>query len=355
MTTVANRVVNLTPLILKNPFDGVVMPERMAWTASSLRLFRKCRRKFFWKYIMRLRTKYRASALMIGAAFHDTLGIWYKGSRIDMGKIADQRAKQLDAEASKNSQYFDQDDYDKLTTMIETFGGMLRGYAAVYSKDRNDWNIERKSIEQKFSIDMGDFDFMGKIDLVFARKTNAKTRTICEHKTTSQIRGSYIDRLPLDTQIRGYTFGAKRGLGYPITEVLYDVVKKCKLRRKSNESISGFCLRIAQDYIDRPEFYFYREPLLFGKNDLDSFEYELRQTHNEYKWIIKGKHWGDLVGVETGEPEDPRSWAPNDATCDEYFRTCDYHKLCTTGLDRGTGISYKQGDHMHEELVEDEE
>lgn len=313
--------------------------------------------------MLRLRTKYYDKNLMIGSAFHNALGEWYKGKRADMAQIVPRYTADLDNKAKEMSGYYDQEDFDKLQTAIETFAGMMMGYAEVYEEDRANWKIIRPSIEAKFSIDMGEFDYAGKIDLVTEEK---KGDMLVEHKTASSIGDSYIDRLPLDTQIRGYIFAARhpKGLNLPVSKVLYDVIKKCKLRRKSSEDQDSFNRRIADDYMGRPDFYFYREPLLFNKQDLAAFEYEIRQTHEEYKDLIKRYTINPEIvfGSETPKQAedqwrayfDPRGWTPNDGCCNDYFRQCEYLRLCTTGLDKGTGSVYIQNEHMHEELADED-
>lgn len=355
--------IKLPQLVLENPFGVVTLPERMVWTSSSVKMFRKCKRKWFWKYIMRLRPRYRAPSLMIGSAFHHTLGEWYTGPRVSMAKIVGNHVKVMEKEAAENHSFYDQEEYDKLTTAIDTFTGMMLGYAEVYDSDRKDWVINRETIEAQFKVDMGTFDYAGMIDLV-AVKRNSKTYFQVEHKTASKIEESYIDRLPLDTQVRGYVYGAIKAKGLKINEVLYDVVRKCKLRRKSNETMDQFSARIRDDYMSDPTKYFFREPLKFAKSDLDAFSFEIYQTHAEYMAIVEGGYARDIAkvfGVESMDvvyagkilhPTNPRAWPLNDATCNDFFRLCEFHPLCTKGLDRGTGMFYAQGDDLNEELAE---
>lgn len=340
--------VTLPQLIREHPFGRLeIPPKRMIWTQSSVGQFRKCKRKFFWKYMMRLLTKYKDRNLVVGHAFHETLGQWYKGKRVDMAAIVKPRIDELAKIVTESAGYYSQEDLDKFHITTQTFAGMMEGYSAQYAGDRQNWRIDRRSIEAQFKIDMGDFDFAGKIDLVASERTS-KGNFLVEHKTASSIGESYVDRLPLDTQIRGYLFGAIKGLSIPVNEVLYDVVRKCKLRRKSNETIDEFTNRVRSAYLDSPQDYFYREQLMFAKSDLDCFEYELRQTHKEFTQLV---HQGlDFSGYHDLPAENPRQWTPNDKMCNEFFRTCEYLQLCTTGLDRGTAIMYRQNDRLHDEL-----
>jgi hypothetical protein len=335
----------LSPLISSDiPFDFVRPPKRMVWTASSMKLFRNCKRKWFWKYILRLRPRYKAAPLIIGSLFHDAVEAWYSRPRSSMAKIAERLVRAAVEESERTAEFYSREEWEKLNAGLATAWGMITGYADIHESDRREWKYDpRKDVEQEFRVDMGDFDFAGKMDMRAGMRLYnwRKHRSVLvENKTAKKVDENYLDRLPVDTQIRGYCFGCVRGLGIKTNHVLYNVVRKSNLRRGKNEDPNDFNQRIREDYASRPGFYFHREPLMFGKGDLDAFEYELRQVHAEYTRLIR----------DCPEIFLPREWAPNDGTCNEFFRTCDFLKLCTDGLDRGTSINYVQIDSMHQEL-----
>jgi hypothetical protein len=208
--TTAPKIVTLKQLVRANPFDAITIPERMQWTSSALRLFRKCKRKFYWKYMLRLRPRLKAGSLVIGSAFHEALGEWYKGRGSSMSKIAARHASAATEIAKAGADAYDPEEYEKLTTIIETFVGMLTGYSEIYAEDRAGWELKRDHVEVEFVVDCGPFDFRGKID-VLTKKRGGKSFFIVEHKTASKIGDSFMERLPLDTQVRAYVFGAMRG------------------------------------------------------------------------------------------------------------------------------------------------
>ncbi len=330
---------SVKPLIRENPFKPPVFPSPMIWTGSAVKMFRKCKRKFFWKYIMRLRPRSGGSAaLFLGSAFHDSLAKWYERKRADMSKIAFEQCKGLEQKIFTHGKLYDEEEFDKLQTGLETLTGMLTAYAELYSADRGAWRNVRT--EQEFQVDLGSFIFRGKLDLLGKDKDGD---FFAEHKTASSIDESYIDRLPLDTQVRGYIYGALFGAHTPIRRVLYNVTRKSKLRRKQSESASEFNQRIKDDYAARPDFYFYREMLMFSKDDIANFQLELNQTHKEYQAIV------DSIR----DSKDPRSWLPNDTVCNEFFKTCPYHNLCVNGMDASSKLLYEQGETMHEELSDE--
>jgi hypothetical protein len=135
-------------------------------------------------------------------------------------------------------------------------------------------------------------------------------------------------------------------------------VAKCKLRRKSNEDQDEFTSRVKLAYASDPARYFYRESLQFSRSDIDAFEYEMRQTHEEFRQLTRDGVWDDPLFRHTiaddilrkAKHDDPRSWPPNDATCDEYFRACEFLQLCTKGLDRSTALQYEWQEDLHTEL-----
>ena len=345
----SGKKILLPALIRKNTFpEGPTFPDKIRWSVSKAKVFKKCKRKFFWKYILHLQHRAKAAPLLFGSYFHEALAEWYRTKRSSMKRIAARYAKMADEEIRAASEYYDQYEYDKLMTLIHTFEGMLIGYAAVYNQERKIWIIDREGIEAEKTIDLGDFTFIFKTDLITKQMIRKLVKNhLVEHKTASRIPESYIDVLPLDTQVRGYIFGANhpQGLNKKVSKVVYDVVKKCKLKRKSDEKLEDFNERIANDYMDRPEFYFFRETLQFNKADIAAFELELRQVHAEYIWLL------DTLK----DPLDPRYWAPSDFICNEFFKKCPYLTLCLEGLDRGTACMYEQYNREEKEKANAEE
>ena len=319
----------LKNLIVKNPFEqSPTVPERMCWSYSTLKLFRKCQRKFFWQRMFRIRSRYEAPPLVVSNASHEGLATWYSLKRTTMSRIAVNLITTTMAHLEKNVKFYQQDEYDDLLRLISAIRGMLIGYSKVYRDDKKKWSLTKRDVEVWFNIDMGDFDFVGKIDLM---PTQKKKLLLVDHKVISNIGESYLEKLSLDGQMRGYILGAN-SLGLKPKRVVYNLIRKCKLRKKSGEGLEEFCKRIEQDYLDRPDFYFQREELRFSKADVEAFEHDLRKTHEQYDHII----------TSAADPLDPWEWPCNDDACDDYHRTCEFFPLCIQGLDIGTSKLYTQ-------------
>lgn len=290
---------------------------------------------------MRLRRIYRAAPLLIGSVFHEALGEWWRSRRASMKRIAASHAAAAMNEVETNQEFYDQDEYDKLRAVAATLEGMLVGYARTYKEEHNERRIPKEHVEAVFTVEIAPgIQLDGKVDLILP--ATPTTMLVVEHKTASSIRASYIERLPLDSQVQAYILGAKFGLGHKVTRVLYDVVRKCRLRRKANETADEFNERIALDYQARPAFYFFREKLKCQPIDSDNFKRNVVRTHREFCCLLQNP------------VEYPEEWVPTDTMCDEFFRSCPYLPLCLVGLDKGTARMYRQSDVMHEELFEDE-
>lgn len=249
-----------------------------------------------------------------------------------MATLASKYMADINKEVQRDNVYYDQNELDKLRSDCVIFEGMMLGYEAMYSEDRKLWKIHKDCIERWFEIDMGEFDFVGKIDLM-AEVKGTKRPIVVEHKTASKIDAGYIERLPIDTQIRSYIFSSIRGLGITPSHVLYDVIRKTRKRLKKNESREEFNERLAQTYVDEYVDHFYREELRFNRGDVAAFEFELHQTHQQYMAFVRGDY---------GDPLDPRTWTPNDNSCYQYNSSCEFLTPCTSGLDLGTEMMYEQ-------------
>jgi hypothetical protein len=314
-------------------------PKRMVWTCSAMKCFRSCPRKFYWRYLLRLRTRIRSMGLMIGGHLHDALEWWYARPRANHEGKFGRIAAALEKEATEAQEYYDEDEYAKLVQQVNAFRGMIAGYTDVYHEDRA---MRRLVVERPFCVDCGEFDFAGKVDLIATLPGKPAMRVLMDHKTAGNVNTAYIERLPLDVQMRGYVFGASIGLDETINAVVYNIIRKCKLRRKSNEPIHTFGERVALDYAARPDFYFHREVLRYSRDSIEQFQLTLNQVHEDY-----------AQKAQYLEASDPLFWPINDRECTAFFRLCEYFPLCSQGLDQGTALAFRVSDEMHEELKED--
>jgi len=321
------------------PFELRKPPAQLKWSISRLKVFRSCKRKFYWSSILGLRPKATEPPLVIGAICHEGLAKWYNGGCRDMKVIAKQLVKHWTGVLKKSSKFYDQDDYDNLMSSLATIEGILLGYAQYYDTDKTLWQFSPKSAEVEFSVPatkLG-FEFRGRVDWVPCDKKLGKA-VIFEHKFLGNPNEACSERLPLDTEVRGYIWSLRNDPSCKLkpTKVIYNIVRKCKLRKRSAESSEAFRDRIKKDYlkVTRHDFYFKRETLTFNPEDLESFERDLVLTNEEYL-----SHLHTIGKLKFTGPE---AWPCHDAVCDLYHRSCPYLELCISGLDLGTAHFYEQ-------------
>jgi hypothetical protein len=315
------------PLLGNHRFKEPRIPAKFEWSASTIKESRACWRRLYWHKIMRLTKKAVAGTLILGNLGHDTLAKWYLNKRSSAKAIAKRLTNTKVDEIEKLQSFYDQSEYDKLIIQAETVQGMMAGYAELYNRDRMKWNIDKHHIERWFSIDLTQFIFKGKVDLM-------NKSVLVEHKFLSSLPHSFVEQLPLDTQLRGSVLGAD-SLGFKPKEVLFDVCKKCKLRRSKskNETVEEFTKRVKDAYIEQPDNYFMREKLDFPAGMFKTFIRDVTLRNEEYQWIINRDGVDPLV---------PEAWEPSDNSCDDYHRPCSYLELCLYGLNRATSTAYTQ-------------
>ena len=135
---------------------------------------------------------------------------------------------------------------------------------------------------------------------------------LVEHKTASDIAPGFIGKLSLDFQVHVYANYAKELLGEPVAGVVYDVVKKCKLLGKKNETPEEFYTRVMEWYQANAESAFYRERLRLQDRDIEA---QLWMYYQEILWRSNNDYW-------------PR----NSSTCMNFYgRRCPFFSYCDSG------------------------
>lgn len=185
--------------------------------------------------------------------------------------------------------YFDgvfpdsQEEANELEVQRATVRAMLTGYFARFGK----WG-EETIRELSFDIPIRNpktgavsrsFRLQGKIDAITV--IDGKTWLV-EYKTASQINKGYFDRVSLDEQITLYMYAYREKFGVKPEGVIYRVLKKPTIRQTKKESLEQFCNRLEQDYVDRPDFYFFEQKYYRSENDLKQFEKELWAFTQQY-------------------------------------------------------------------------
>lgn len=316
------------------------------WTSSALRLFRRCKRKFYWKYILRLTPRTTPAALQVGTLFHESIAKWYAGW--PMKRIAKELIDPSIDRITEEEDLYGAEEFDKLEQSMRILKGMLTGYTTHYASDLKRWKIDSRLVEVPFAVHFPGLNFIykGKVDGIVKTISTGK-HSVIEHKTARTIDEGYIGRLPVDTQVRSYILGATEGVNLvaksPPNEVIYDVVKKTQIRKKAGESWNEFDERVKDTYLNDPSQMFYRESLKFSPTDIEIFKQELFSTHEDLMKILNSRD---------PYPGDPRAWGINDGECHSFFKPCTFISACTNCLNADNALAFRQRDTMHAELDE---
>lgn len=235
--------------------------------------------------------------------------------------------------------YFDdekpstQEDANALEIKRATVRAMLAGYFEKFGH----WP-EGTRKEQQFDIPIVNpatgaksktFRLRGKIDAITYIDGMP---WIVEYKTASQINNGYFERLELDDQITTYMYAHKKIYGKDAAGVIYRVLKKPGIKQTKKESLEQFCRRLEQDYIGRPEFYFFEQRYYRSPEDLERFEKELWAFTKQYLYERK-------AGIHTKNASRYLDWGK-----------CEYMPICLNEPD--WELFYEERK-IHEELQEE--
>lgn len=300
-------------------------PEKMHISNSMINTFAKCKRLFFYSYVLRLKQKKTPKPFLLGTFFGQGLDEFYEKGSIDIQNIIDL----YNQEVEKLFSYLqpeEVDSYEKQSAILE---GLLTGYQNVYANDFKKYKYIAHEKEFSFPIVAvsnnvnRDYWYAGKIDLLLQNKKTG-TDILVEHKTASIVDSRYIQKLSLDSQITGYILGAQ-SLGLKVKDIIYNINKKSRLRIKKTESMPEYINRIIDDYESRPHEHFFRENLKRSGAELKSFSRELEHKVIDIDFLINK--------ADTCKSKDIKSLLPffykSESHCMNNFGACPYLEVCS--------------------------
>lgn len=317
-------------------------------TNSSLTMFRRCPREYYFRYVLNRKGRRKAKALRFGTLFHLGLNAWWAGS-------GPQRYIGALYAIGLGSQKEETDSFD--IVKAET---LIAGYTARWGDER----YKALAVERRFMSELDDpvhASISGSIDAIAER--DGKIYNV-EHKTTSADISAGSDYwrhvVTLDSQVSTYD-NASRAMGYDIRGTLYDVIRKPELepykatpedkrkytkptkaepvprlysnQREEDETEDEFRDRLAADIVARPDWYFQRQVIVRLERDNEEHARDVEQTARAIRFAEGHGAW-------------PRS--PN--ACERFRRLCEYHPVCAgeTTIEDGTLYETKE---PHEELA----
>jgi len=285
------------------------------WTNSRLKMYQACPMKEKFRYRDCIAPIGKKNALNIGTAVHRGIETW----SIEEGLNA------LKFGFPASTEEANEQDITR-----GTVDAMLNGYFARFEpfeehKPELEFSLALRFPTKRGMRSSNKIRICGKIDDLVV--INGEL-WIVEYKTASQIDKSYFDRLYLDSQITLYMMAAKR-LGYKPVGVIYRVIRKPQIKQRQNETVDAYIDRLKQDYLARPDFYFFETKLYRTDSDIDQFEIDL---------------WNEIKIANTSAAVG--NFFRHSHACSNYG-TCPYFPLCTGEAGAEMLFEHKE---PHEEL-----
>lgn len=342
------------------------MAER-SLTHSSMSAFKTCPRKYYYAYELGIERDRVSQPLRMGSAVHLGLDWLAQGESLTAVMQGLQREY-----ATLPPWATTQDDITEWMVESSTVIALVVGYASRWADDAS----EILATEQELEVPIRNprtggtarTTLRGKIDKLI-RLPDGRL-AIREHKTTSDDIGpdsDYWSRLSLDQQISTYVIAA-RSIGYDVTTVEYDVIRKPSIRPRkpeyqmsqedrralnergvyfgleftlhevSDAIVAGketpamYGARLVADTLNRPDWYYARREIPRLESDIEEYRAELWQTHRIIS-ECRVNGW----------------WFRNSAACLAPYR-CEFCDICFTGSNVNEeipqGFRLKERKHM---------
>jgi hypothetical protein len=291
-------------------------------SVSSTQDFLTCRRLYYYKRIKKYEKTAYNLPFIVGRVVHVGLAAL-------MAKSVDKKHGKSNAIEIMIAEYekeraaaikefvLSPEQLEELNMQEFTTKGMLLAYQTKYSKMLAD--IQLLGSEVEGAIDLGnDVTFVLKLDNVVIVR---KKKILHELKTTKQITPDYVKRIQTDLQTAVYFhFHNIIWPDEPIEEVMYDVIRKPSIRRKTKgkvkESKEAFLQRL-QEWYKKPD-------------DMSVFHIERFKTPG----ITEDAVINTVVKVseEMLRSKDIMSYYQDFDKCHSYYGdVCPYYELCHNG------------------------
>lgn len=248
--------------------------DRDGLTYSLLSKFVVCPERFRLSAVEGWEESGLKTALEFGNAFHYALEKSPQPYEKSLNEF--QRSKLEGASIRPN----EREDLEVLMAMV---AGLLHGYQRVWEKDHSSMRFlyQEQTFEFFYPLTMDDgrvqnIRLRGKWDGVFREVRDNNRLWLLETKTKDDIDSDGLARtLPQDLQTMLYCLSIEKALKEPVSGVLYNVVKRPGIRPKKGgktgmcESIRDYELRLKEDVLTRPDFYYHRFVVQLSPGDLD--------------------------------------------------------------------------------------
>jgi hypothetical protein len=315
----------------------IVKPVNIDLHQHNLDQFLRCPFKYYMANVAKYQVRGIKKALNIGDLFAKSVYHLHNGSTVIecMNEV-----RKLQEEIKLRA--ISQEKIDELETSVTIVQCMLLGYESQFLNKTSMKvtkfnerggiegfeNIEIKKIlpeyhiQRPYAIGNYHYNYINRLDGKVITELNP---WLLELKTTSQIDKDLLIKLPTNFQINSYWSTMLAVEQQHIGGILYRYIRKPSIEQKKKETIEQFWIRLANDYRERPDFYFHEECLFFDENKLLSFMSDFKHYFEELtmcyvmnRWIRKGM------------------------ACDSNFGLCEYLKYCSNPTDETLRTYYEQ-------------
>ncbi len=292
---------------------------------STIDTFLSCRRKAWYHKIRRITLKTPKLALELGSLWHKILDSWYTWGK----KEAALKVIRIEIRKNIREGFSAFSSPTSASIATATLKGMFLGYLERYGKkDLKIWKWRKG--EHEFTIDkfLGtSLTFQGIIDgVIEIKKGKTKGLWVIEHKTTKDLSYTTVDSIKVSNQTLGYIYAVQKLLGVKPKGIIWNAIRKPSKRLKKNQTINEYCTELEEDYIARPDFYFFRQQLFINKSAIAT-------------WLEEKEQVALDMGFCYDNPEEKKIWYKNTDICGMYGG-CEFAPLCFRGEKRSTLLLY---------------
>lgn len=264
----------------------------MKISASLVRTYKTCKRKYELKYLENLEPIVKSQSLQDGTDYHSMIEDFYNG-------------KGLGYEEGMNP---------KICAMAMAYFKYL-------------WQLNEELKEVEYVEKWFEYPLTKKHYVIGRNDALAKNDIPVEHKTVScDIDDEYIYSLQWDEQILTYM------LANSINEMYYTVIKKPTIRQRQNESDAEFFNRCLEWYDENTEK-------------------KVRLIKVTRSFVEIEEHRKDLI-VMANEIENCKHFYRNPSACTCFNRRCEYSQVCLNYNPSLEYVDYEKKERFSKEIKE---
>jgi len=292
---------------------------------SGITQFRRCPRKYYWRYVRKLEPIRPSKAIILGDFVHSAFAHYYQTSQ--------NREETLEALIG-----FGVDLVNTAPAEEQEELSILGATACAMWQFVPDWMFDdaSTSVAEKYFIwklveviRSGDLPHVVYIRGYIDRLVDYNGMKLIRELKTCASPDAFIRAAANSSQASTYVVGTQEAINKDVVGVSYDLIRKPQLRKKQSENAQEFVARIREDYRARPEWYYRREYTYRTAKNLEQFVTDLRQVARDIllKWICYNEGQKDVF------------YRNHDAcfSCGE----CEYYKICFNYDDMTEKIFYK--------------